>query len=63
MFILSLFLVNDPEALYVNPDCLKFISGINLSPANKKLFKLNSPLAFCSLRDFDFLLLHYSTVF
>ena len=37
-FILSLFLVNERQALYVNPGCLKCISGINLSAANKKLF-------------------------
>ena len=31
---LSLFFVNDPQVLYVDPGCLKYISGINLSPAN-----------------------------
>ena len=37
-FILSLFLVNGPEILYANPGCLKCISGMTLSPANKSLF-------------------------
>ena len=32
------FSVNGPQALYVNPDCIQCISGINLSPANKKIF-------------------------
>ena len=27
--ILSLFLMNGPEALYINPGCFKWISGIN----------------------------------
>ena len=35
-FILPLFLVNGPEALYVNPGCLKCISGMNISPAEKE---------------------------
>ena len=35
--LLSLFLVNVPQALYVNPGCLKCISGINLYPVNKNL--------------------------
>ena len=30
-FILSLFLVKGAQALYVNPGCIKCISGINLS--------------------------------
>ena len=36
-FILSLFLVNAPQALYINPGCLKRISGIHLSRANENL--------------------------
>ena len=39
--ILCLFFVDDPQALYVNPDCLKCISGINLSPANKNLLTIS----------------------
>ena len=39
-FILSLFLVNDSQALYVNPGCLKCISGINLLSASKSLFTI-----------------------
>ena len=38
----SLFLVNDPQALYVSPGCFKCISGINLSPANKAHLLLHS---------------------
>ena len=85
-FILSLFLENSPYALHVNLGCFKFISGINLSPANNSLFiisfilyfqnkvfikgkslrisiftpfqLLNYPLVSCSLRNFEFLLLH-----
>ena len=34
----SLFLVNDPEALKLNLACLKFISGMNLSPVHKSFF-------------------------
>ena len=30
--ILFLFLVNGPQALYVNPGYIKSISGMNLSP-------------------------------
>ena len=30
--------MNGPQALYLNLGCLKCISGINLSPANKNLF-------------------------
>ena len=37
---MSLFSVNGPKALYVNPGCVKCISGINLSPANKSLFTM-----------------------
>ena len=39
--ILSLFLVNDPQALYVNPGCLNCISGIYLSPANENLLTIS----------------------
>ena len=37
-FILSFFLVNGPQALYVNVGCLKCICGIHLSPANKIVY-------------------------
>ena len=30
------YLVNDPQALQGNSDCLKCFSGINLSPKNKR---------------------------
>ena len=33
--ILVLLFVNGLQALYINPCCLKYISGMNLSPANK----------------------------
>ena len=36
-FLLCFFFVNGPEEFYVNPGCLKCISGTNLSPANKNL--------------------------
>ena len=36
--ILSLFSVNGPQAVYVKLGYTKYISGINLSPANKNLF-------------------------
>ena len=39
--ILYLFFVNDPQALYVNPGCLKCISGINLSSAYKNLLNIS----------------------
>ena len=39
-FISSLFLVNGPEALSVNLDYFKCISGINLSTDNKDLFTI-----------------------
>ena len=42
--ILSLFFVNEPEALYLNPGYLKSTSGINLSPANKILLTISFPL-------------------
>ena len=45
-FILSLFLVNGPQGLYVNPGFLKCISSINLSPANKNLFIISFILYF-----------------
>ena len=39
IFFYSFFiLVNDPQTLYVNPGCLKCISGINLSAVNTNLF-------------------------
>ena len=42
IFLYSLFVfVNGPQAWYVNPDCLKCISGKSLSPANKKLFTIS----------------------
>ena len=41
IWIISLFFVNGLEALYVNPVYLKYISGINLSPANKKLLTVS----------------------
>ena len=34
-------MVNDPQALFVNPGCLKCISGINLYPAIKKMFTIS----------------------
>ena len=39
--IFSLFLVNGPQALYINPDCLKCILDINLPPDNKKIFTIS----------------------
>ena len=36
-----MFFVNDLQALYVNPGCLKSILGINLSPANESLFTIS----------------------
>ena len=39
-FILSLFLVNGPQALHIIPGCLHCICSINLSPANKKAFTI-----------------------
>lgn len=41
---LSLFLVNDPKALHINPRCLKRISEMDLSPTNKNLFTFFFPL-------------------
>ena len=41
-FILYLFLVNSPQALYINPGFFKYISGINLSLINKILFTMYS---------------------
>ena len=40
-WILSLFFENGSQAQYVNSGCLKCISGIDLSPANKNLFKIH----------------------
>ena len=45
--VLSLFLVNSVQEVCVNLDlpctagCLKYISGMNLSPANKNLFTIS----------------------
>ena len=39
--IFSLFYVSGPQALYVNPSCLKCISGINLFPANKNVLSIS----------------------
>ena len=38
--------MNGPQALYVNPGCLKCISNINLSPANKSLLAIAFILQF-----------------
>ena len=38
--------MNGPQALYVNPGCLKYISGINLSLNNKSLFTIAFMLYF-----------------
>ena len=38
--ILSLLLGNGVETLWVNPGCLKCISGVHLSPDNKNLFTI-----------------------
>ena len=38
--------MNAPQTLYVNPSCLKCISGTNLSPANKNLFTITFTLQF-----------------
>ena len=43
-WILPLFFAKVSQALYVNPGCLKFISGINLSPANENVFTISSIL-------------------
>ena len=37
-----LIFISCPQALYENPGCLICISGINLSPGNKKLFTIYS---------------------
>ena len=68
--ILSLFLENVPQVLWVNPGC-KCISGMNLSPASKNLFhsfytfktkqeqvKKLTQLICCCLTNSDFLPLH-----
>ena len=39
-FFYSLFLVNGSQTLDENPGCLKCISGINLSSADKNLFTI-----------------------
>ena len=39
-WILCLLFINGPQALYVNSDCFKCVSGINLSPANNNLLFL-----------------------
>ena len=39
--ILSLYLVNGPQVLYVNPGCLKSIPGINLFSTNESLFTIS----------------------
>ena len=36
-FILSLFFINGPQALYVKSACLKCVLGTNLSHANRNL--------------------------
>ena len=36
--ILYLFLVKGPQTLYVNSGCVKCISGMILSPADKNIF-------------------------
>ena len=38
LFFLSLFILNGSQVLYVNLGCLKCISGMNWSHANKNLF-------------------------
>ena len=40
-YILSLLLVNGPDVLHVNPCYRKCVSGINISPSNKKLFTIS----------------------
>ena len=41
-FLYSFFVfVNGPQALYVNPGCLKFIWGINVSLGNKNLLTIS----------------------
>ena len=40
-YILSLFFVNGPQALYINPVCLKCSSGMDLSSVNKELFTIS----------------------
>ena len=39
-FILSLFSVNVPQAIYIKPGCLKCISRLNLYPPDKNLFTI-----------------------
>ena len=33
--------INGPHALYVNPGCLEYISGVNLYPANKNFLTIS----------------------
>ena len=40
-YILSLFLVNGPQTLYINPGYLKCILDIDLSPANSNLLTIS----------------------
>ena len=42
-----MFFVNGPQALYVNPGCLKCISCLNLSPANKNLCAISFSFISC----------------
>ena len=39
--IISLFLVNDPQTLKINPGCLCCILGMDLSPPDKNLFTVS----------------------
>ena len=61
-WVLSLFLVNGPQALYVNPGYLKGISGINLSPASKNLLIKSFFFYVIKIGYLDFLVL-YTTNF
>ena len=54
IYILSLFFLNGPEVLFVNPGCLKCISGMNLTSVNKKLF-IDSYLCSIKINYFTFL--------
>ena len=49
-WILSLFLVNSPLAVYVSPGCFKSIFNINLSSVNKNLFFISVILYFSNKR-------------
>ena len=48
-FILSLFLVNEPQALYVNPGQFKCLSGIILFPAN--IFFICSVILYFNIKE------------